>query len=175
MNNLREVIYAMKHRFGTPVDIYSPTPPVLNPETGKNIISIGKQHIRKAVVVTKSLYNWVSTLGNKISKNSGMVETDITEFVIDSKDVRVPPNLNDYIDYNNSRYDISKIAPIDKNNKVFGWFITARKTSTSLLNKQADQIIWDQLVLAQTFNFTLLGPGFEDELEFIDSFLIIEI
>jgi hypothetical protein len=152
MNNLREVIYSLKQIFGTPIDVYSEvSAPVLNPETGKNTITFTKQRIKKAVVVSGQLYNLVSVLGNRTTKNSGIIESDVTEFVIDSHDFKGQLTLKDYIDYNDERYDISKITQLTRNNKCYGWFITARKGSTSLLNKQADQVLQDTLVFAQEF------------------------
>jgi len=156
MNNFREIIYFLKHRYGTPIDIYTESVPILNPETGKNNIVRTKQHIRKAIVLTSNLAQLSPFIQqtNRLSGHSGEVNIDTRDILIDPRDVTVSPKLTDYIDYNKKRYDIASIFVIERFNRIYGWHIVAKEVKTSLRYAQTDIILSDTLNLAQTFDLS---------------------
>src|SRR5262245_13137439 len=109
MNQFRETLYSFKHTFGTPIDIYSESSPILDPETGKNNIIRTKQHVRRAVVMTSDLSTTFQLMlqFNKLTKFSGGIDTDVRDILIDPRDLKRSPTLGDYIDFEGRRYDVA--------------------------------------------------------------------
>jgi hypothetical protein len=177
MNNFREIIYSLKQVYGTPIDVYTESSPILNPETGKNDITRTKEHINKAIVLTSSLVHnspFMQQL-NRLTKHSGEFDLDTRNIIIDPHDITIDPKLLSYIDYNDKRYDVAAIDAIERKNKVYGWFLKIKEAKTSLLYKQVDQLLQDYIIFAELWIPYLDSPYpteifMNDQLELIDGF-----
>lgn len=154
MRTFREVVYFLKQRYGTPIDIYNESVPILDPQTGKNSITRVKQHINKAIIYSSDIKHLLASmpLSPNFSRFQGIFDSDIINVIIDPHDMNgYTPQLMDYIDYNGDRYDVAQINIIQQRGRVYSYFLTAKEAKTSQLYRQIDLQWTDTLVFAQTF------------------------
>src|SRR4051794_18321374 len=124
MINIRRIIYVLKQRWGTEIDLYKEHEQYLEVETGKITFNRTKYNIKKAIVLPSST-QYANPLIASIAKISGTVVTASRFIIIDAKDLfisnkQITPEENDYVDYRDERYQVLKVEQYDRGIKSHG-------------------------------------------------------
>lgn len=171
MVDIKRIIYILKRRNGSPIDIYVEGDEIFNPLTGKSIKSRIKYSIKQAVVLpSSSEYN--NPLITAVAKLSGTMITASRNILIDAKDIPVIPEEGNYIDYKDSRYEVMKVSIYENKRKILGYLLTIREAKKELPYFITDEFFNDTLVMAQLFkNYPPIFLEIDDTLELSDEYL----
>jgi hypothetical protein len=173
MINIRRIIYILKQKWGTEVDLYKEGKQSLEIETGKITYNRKKYTIKKAIVLpSNSQFN--NPLIASIAKMSGTMITASRYIILDAKDlnikgVQVEPEEDDYIDYRDERYQIVKVEQFDRGIKVHGYYITVKEAKKELPFFITDFVMMDRVHIAQSFK-----PNIPINRSFGDSLVLAE-
>lgn len=123
MISIKRLLYGLKKRYGVKVDFYQQSKEAVDILTGRRTVSRTKYHIRRAVYLEQN-QNYRNSLlpkANPIIPNSGLVEIDNTELLIDGKDFpkSFTPTVDDYVIINDQRYEIKSIHVLDKDQSYY--------------------------------------------------------
>ncbi len=116
---IRDSIYALKHEYGFPIDIYHLDSSIANRETGKKTIIKSKYKIPKAIMLIKQTLRkaFLSYLQLHKFKYGDYLDTCDAVAVIENKDL--PLNFtvenDDYVVYLHEKYDIKDSGTEDIN------------------------------------------------------------
>lgn len=171
MVDIKRIIYILKRRNGSPIDIYVENKEVLNVFTGKIVSSRTKYSIDKAVVLpSSSEYN--NPFVTAIAKLSGTMITVSRSILIDAKDIPIIPEEGNYVDYKDARYEIVKVSIYENKRHILGYLLTVREAKKELPYFITDNIYNDRLLMAQVFrNYPPILLSIEDDLELIDEYV----
>lgn len=101
MLNTKRILYTLKRKYGTPLDLYRETNEVVDLETGKRTRNRDKYFVKKAILLPSKL-RYVLPIGT-----FNIVDIEI---ILDAGDLKITPMLTDYIIINHQRYEIVSIS-----------------------------------------------------------------
>lgn len=170
MVDIKRIIYVLKRRSGSPIDIYVEEKELFNPLTGKSKTTRSKYSIDKAVVLpTSSEYN--NPFVTALAKLSGTMITTSRSILIDAKDIPVIPEEGNYIDYKDQRYEVVKTSIYENKRTILGYLLTVREAEKELPYFITDNNYIDHLPMAQVFrNYPPVFIEMVDDLELMDSY-----
>lgn len=110
----RNVIYALKRSYPTPVDFYHQTGETTDWTTGAATTTVVKYHIERAVALPEDdMYkNVLAQQVARVVKNDGaLIEFGLRQLLVDNRDLTVPLGIeNWYAIISGTRYQISRIT-----------------------------------------------------------------
>lgn len=129
MNNqyyyIRNTIYALKMNYGFPIDLYVFKDSQVNLDTGQKTVTKLKYHIRRAIILPTNIgrsftYDLSFIAANKNFTYGGNFDKTVKDFVLDTRDFPkgLKLQLEDFIIYNNTRYDFKKFEEFDHKQAV---------------------------------------------------------
>ena len=137
---VRASLYAMKHDYGAPIDIYKLASSATDVRTGQKVIVKSVTHVPRAIVMPSRIDRVVQRGISQISANKefvtgGTYDLGEREFIIDRRDVPDLPELtaDDWIVFNRRKFQIKTIEAYEYD---AGWIIKARE----LLGEVPEQI-----------------------------------
>ncbi|MDB4726353.1 hypothetical protein OAF54_02860 [bacterium] len=116
-NNLREVskiIYRLKRQFGLRLDYYIPTGDDHDVETGEINRSYTVHSIKRAILLPSRIdrsfvYDLTFIAANNNFVGGGFFDIKNRVILIDGKDIKFEPTLNDHVEFEDDRYEIKEI------------------------------------------------------------------
>jgi hypothetical protein len=114
VQDVRRLLYSMKRRFGTPVDLYHETDSQPNVQTGVITQNRIKVHIPDAVFLDQSMVDR-GTLSKILGQLTGVMTTVSAAILIDGSEFtdKFHLALKDYVIIEDQRYEIISIKEID--------------------------------------------------------------
>lgn len=127
---IRQTLYVLKRAFGNMVTIYRFLESDTDYKTGLKTNVTESHVIRKCIIlpvkITREVIQTVSQISaNKNFVYGGSYDSDLRDFVIDARDLPLGyvPRQNDYIVYNDQRYEFKTIAELEQKT---GWLISGK-------------------------------------------------
>jgi hypothetical protein len=156
MIDFRRLIYHLKQSYGTEVDLYKENNEVLDALTGRVTVINTKYTIKKAIVLPSdtSASSPFLRQANLLFKLSGTLDIDLRQVILDSRDlifnnIVVIPERNDYINYQEKRYDISQVYVLDRGTKIYGYHLYMKEAVKSPIFEITEYQFTDTLSFAQ--------------------------
>lgn len=131
---IRRCINMMKKEYGSPITVYKLGTATTDLETGVKTATRSSVYVSRAVVLPNRLTRDVIQSIALISANKKMVEggtydVGTRQFIIDRRDVPGWELVqDDWIVYNNKRYDIKKIEEFEQDT---AWLVVAREIEST--------------------------------------------
>lgn len=135
MNRLRfitKVLYRLKRRYGSPVNILWLVSSTVNRETGKKTVQHGRQFVQRMIVLPDNVhsefsYDLAYIAAAKNFTYGGIFDTTQRRFILDAKDVpsTFEPTTEMYFVYDGVRYNVKQVERFEERT---GWMIIGKET-----------------------------------------------
>jgi len=152
---IRGRIYALKRRFGFPIEVCLENIGAYNPETGTADIAHERYPIRRAIVfpgmVHRDIFYSISFLrANSNFTYGGDIENDDRSIIIDGRDL--PPGFiltqEHYYLFNNLRWDLKDFVRLEDG---ISYFINLRRSGNADSKAIYKHEISDSLTLSESY------------------------
>jgi hypothetical protein len=127
---IRQTLYVLKRAFGNMVTIYRFLESDTDYKTGIKTNVTESYVVRKCIIlplkITREVIQTISEISaNKNFVYGGSYDSDLRDVVIDARDLPTgySPRQNDYIVYNDQRYELKNIAELEQKT---GWLISGK-------------------------------------------------
>jgi hypothetical protein len=126
---IRQALYTLKRAFGSTVTFYKLLDAVTEYHTGVKTSSTTAYTIARCIVlpvrIQREVVQTISIISaNKEFVQGGSYDAGQREFVIDARDLPVIPRQDDYLVYNDRRYEFKQIYELEQRT---GWHIVAKE------------------------------------------------
>lgn len=154
--SIRQAIYALKFKYGFPIDLYKTTEGGFDPETGRTELELDKIHIVRAIVFPGDIHRDIFQTISFIKANSnfitgGDIELTDRQMIIDGRDLPrgYDITVKHYIVWDNERYSIHRIQRLEANT---GYFLNTRKIENEHAYQIHDSISYDYILVDEGFD-----------------------
>ena len=159
LNNIRRLIYTLKRRYGTPVDLYNNVVTPGNLETGDKNVTRQVYNIKRAVITPTGVTiaqvfsaAYMKTIGRDFAYGS-LFDRDIKNIVVDACDLpkNVQPTPEWFAVIHGKRFAVTKVDILEEQ-AVYGLIVKAivgTPTDQLLLMSQQQAIRFTQVVGVQ--------------------------
>lgn len=141
---IRQALYTLKRAFGSTVTFYKLIDSDTDYTTGQKVSTTTSYTIPRCIVLPVRIQREVVQTISIISANKGLLQGGTydagqREFVIDARDLPVIPRQDDYLVYNDRRYEFKEVYELEQRT---GWHIVAKEViKTDVINLSVSDIL----------------------------------
>jgi hypothetical protein len=148
---IRKVLYRLKRRYGSPVDVVWTLSSTVNRETGlkdlvHNFVRVQRMIVLPALIHREFFYDLTFIASNKNFTYGGHIDTTQRRFIVDSRDLPVDFEINPdkWFVYDGVRYNVKSAERFEENH---GWLVVAKEDKAADASKHLSQALQTEISL----------------------------
>jgi hypothetical protein len=148
LRQIKHLLYRLKRDLGIPASFYKFEVVSVNYQTGVSTTTRSKTAISRVVLLPEKIrtrfeYDLTFLAANKNFAYGGFFQTRDRQVIIDASDLAVEVEMDEYLVFQNRRYNVVQITPLDYD---AGWYLVVRETQ----EQDPNQLTETQVRIAQT-------------------------
>lgn len=155
LSHVKRTITSFKHRYGLPIDYHIIDQHDVDPTTGDKTTVLAVHHVKKAVVMRTRefrsfVYDVAYMAANRDFTEGGYFDPEDRSIIVDAKDLGGhEPTVDDYIIFQNKRYDVSEVAEFEVDHMfAFNTRYIRGQEVTRMLSRHSGLVLTDVVTAA---------------------------